>query len=143
MSRGDIGRCRPCFQSLLAWKSASSIESQNLLTPEQFAKLMPGLWAIVDSSYTCITPIIEWFIFCVASCCLSTSEPAAQGFPASNTTWFIICLLCSITFGKVTFLLRNSHIFSVHPKGIINFPKMQCWSCQIMQKNAYMERNRT
>ena len=93
--------------------------------------------------YACITPIIEWFIFWVASCCLSTSEPAAQGFPASNTTWFIICLLCSITFGKVTFLLRNSHIFSVHPKGIINFPKMQCWSCQIMQKNAYMERKRT
>ena len=56
ISRGEIGRCRPCFQSLLALKSASSIESQNLLTPEQFAKLVTVLWAIIDSSYMHVLP---------------------------------------------------------------------------------------
>ena len=78
---------------------------------------MPDLWAIIDSSYTCITPIIEWFIFWVASCCLSTSEPAAQGFPASNTTWDIICLLCTITFGTNTYLLQNRQKNFGAPKG--------------------------
>ena len=68
--------------------------------------------------YACITPIIEWFIFCVASCCLSTSEPAAQGFPASNTTWWcIICLLCTTIFGTNTYLLRNRQKNFGAPKG--------------------------
>ena len=40
-----------------------------------------------QSGWQAGTPIMEWLILSVASCCLSTSPSAAQGLPASTTTW--------------------------------------------------------